>query len=1062
MDQPTIDQLLDRAIQAINRGDRATASMLAGKVLAVDRANPEAEDLLAAPVNSGEIRRLTIMFADLVDSTALSTRVEAEIYRTVVGRYKELVRQVVDRYEGHIGSTKGDGLLAVFGHPRAHENDVHRAVQAGLDVTRQVARLSEQVQRRFGFAIDVRVGIHRGLVYLDIVQDDVYGLAANLAARVSGLAPPSTVVVSDAIEPLVRRDFELEVRPAQHVKGIEGPVAHHRVVAEKTHATHSPRGPLIGRHRELSFVRARWDDARAGALTEPGMGFFGEPGIGKSRLATAAADLVEDSGGIVLALQGSPFHTDSGLHPARMLLERRCHIGRTTPQHERLQLLEAEVRARSLDPATTVPLLAPVLGVPADTGYEPVSADGHTLYERIRAALCDYLLACLDDGPGLVLVEDLQWFDTSTLDVVRSLLGTKTGRLLVIITGREGALPADLVNVSVFELVPLTDVESDELAITLEPTLSADQRAEVRRRCDGVPLYIEEVVAKLDQQPTDASQWVRVPDALYEPLFARLRASKNAVPVVEAAATIGRQVDRGLLNSVVTLSEDEVDAVIDQLVAARVLVRSGIDSWRFRHELLREVAAELPPPSQRRLLHGRVADALVDAGAGQPDWSLVAFHCQQAERFDEAAKACQRAASEARRRGALGEARKFLTHAISNIEKLPPNPTRDQLEIPIRLRRGFLTSATAGPTSPEAAADFERCLQLSGNYLTDEVLSTLAALFGYYMNRGDLRRAVRLLESGRVAVAGGPAWLRVANEVGFATTAWYSGDFHTARRELEKLAAARSDVDTGAIEAAWFMPHEPVASIYTVLSLARFVQGDLDGAEAAMTEARVRCEDLGFPHGPFSLAYAQSLETWIRGEAGQLDAAGESVEVLHRIAGRYGFDAWRLIGAAESALVDGLTALTAKIVMPAGVKPHIAAVSGVVQAMTALEVKPFLSVYDALLARLWMAAGKPDRARDRLDSALKRAEDTGIHFYDAELLRLHAHTRDSSIRHSGLRAAIDVADRQGAVIFQLRAAADDFELRTDSAARRALRDAVDRFPDGSSWPQLAWARALLA
>jgi class 3 adenylate cyclase len=152
----SIDDLLDRAVEAINRGDRAAATALAGQVLAVDRDNADAEDLLSAPGNAGEIRRLTILFADLVDSTALSTRVEPETYRTLVGRYRQLVLSIVNRFEGHVGSTKGDGLLAVFGHPTAHEDDVRRAVLAGLEITREVARLSEQAKRRFGIQIAVR------------------------------------------------------------------------------------------------------------------------------------------------------------------------------------------------------------------------------------------------------------------------------------------------------------------------------------------------------------------------------------------------------------------------------------------------------------------------------------------------------------------------------------------------------------------------------------------------------------------------------------------------------------------------------------------------------------------------------------------------------------------------------------------------------------------------------------------------------------------------------------------------------------------------------------------
>ncbi len=219
-----IADLLDRAAAAVNRGDRVAAADLAGRVLEIDEHNTEAEDMLACPSEGGEIRRLTILFADLVDSTVLSTRVEPETYRRLVGRYREQVLSVVNRYEGHIGSRHGDGLLAVFGHPLAHEDDVQRAVLAGLAIVRDVARLDEQAKRVFGIEMAVRVGVHRGLVYLDTNQDDVYGLGANLAARVSGLAKPGTVVVSEAVEPLVKDTFELEACQPAPVKGVAEPI----------------------------------------------------------------------------------------------------------------------------------------------------------------------------------------------------------------------------------------------------------------------------------------------------------------------------------------------------------------------------------------------------------------------------------------------------------------------------------------------------------------------------------------------------------------------------------------------------------------------------------------------------------------------------------------------------------------------------------------------------------------------------------------------------------------------------------------------------------------------
>jgi len=191
----------------------------------------DAEDLSAPCGDAGEIQRLVVFFADLVDSTALSTQVEPETYRLVVGRYREQVLRVVHEYGGQIGSTKGDGLVGLFGHPIAHDDDVGRAVKAGLEITREVSRLSDQTQRRFGFRVNVRVGVHWGLVYLDTAQGDVYGSAANLANRISGLAPPGAVVVSDAVEAEIRNDFEMEARPPASVKSIKEPIIYYRVVS---------------------------------------------------------------------------------------------------------------------------------------------------------------------------------------------------------------------------------------------------------------------------------------------------------------------------------------------------------------------------------------------------------------------------------------------------------------------------------------------------------------------------------------------------------------------------------------------------------------------------------------------------------------------------------------------------------------------------------------------------------------------------------------------------------------------------------------------------------------
>jgi class 3 adenylate cyclase/tetratricopeptide (TPR) repeat protein len=1056
----TIDELLDRAIDAINSGDRATASALAEQVLGVDSANQDAEDLLAAPAaGSGELRRLTILFADVVDSTALSHRIEPEIYRTVIGRYRQQVNDIINRYEGHVFSTKGDGLLAVFGHPRAHEDDVRRAVQASLDITRDVASLSDRVHSRFGFGISVRVGVHRGLVYLDVEQDDVYGLGANLASRVSGLAPAGSVVVSGAIAPLVRDYFDLKARPAQTVKGVEEPVDHYQVVGERVSPARIPLGPLVGRDRELAYLQNSWAMAESGTLETPGVALVGEAGVGKSRLSTVAADLAEQSGNPVLALIGSPFHTDAGLYPIRALIEHRCGIERATEQAERLRLLRDEVRASGLEPETAIPLLAPVLGIV--DGYTPARAEGAKLYKRIVAAICGYLLARAGSGPAVLLAEDLQWCDPSTLDVVKSLLDADTGRLLVVITARNADSLRDVEHVQVFELAPLSPVEAEELIAALDPTLSPDQRAEVARRCDGVPLYLEEVVAKMHDQPADAARWARVPDALYEPLFSRLRASDTTILVVEAAATIGREFDRDIMRTVLDMSDADLGEAVRELEAARVFEPTVLESWRFRHELLREVAYELPPPSMRRRLHGRVADALV-AASDDPDWRLVAVHYEHAERFEEAADAHRQAASDARRRGALEEARAYLTRAITQIKRVPSSAARDVSEVRLRLRRGFLASAAEGTASPQAANDFERCLQLAGTDLREaELYSTLTALWAYYLPRGDVHRALQVSMTVRRRVSAGGRVSPQVNDAGVGMVAWYVGDFAKARSVLEVAMAAVAGVDIVDYESVWFVPNEPIASIHTHLALARFVQGDLGGAEEQLGQTIRRVGGLSFPQGPFSHAYERSYEIWMRIEEGRLDRAAEIVRELNTQAARHGFDFWVLIGATQQAAISALAALAAED-DPDALRPHIKMMTMFVESWRAAEAKLFVTFYDGVLARLLTAAGQADAARERLDTALQLGQDTGVNFYRAELLRLRAHTTDDAdARAADLRAAIDTARDQTASVFELRAALDDFELRGEPA-RGPLADAASRFPVDSGWPDLARARTLLA
>ena len=1056
----SIDELLERAVRAINEGDRATATTLAAQVLSVDRGNPEAEDLLTAPARYGEICRLTIMFADLVESTALSTRLEPETYRTLVGRYRDEVGRVVDRYEGHISSIKGDGLLAVFGHPKAHENDLRRAVAAGLDITRAVAELSEQAKRKFGVAINVRVGIHRGLVYLDTDQDDVYGFAANLTARLCGVAEPGTVAVSDAVAPLVGDLFELDTRPPVSVKGVDGLLSHHRVLAERPTASPLRPPPLIGRDREHGWLQQSWQRARDGALTSPGVVFRGEPGIGKTRLAIEAAELVEDSGGAVLELRGSSLHTDTGLHPVRRLVERRCGITRLTDGRERLRLLQAELRACGLDPVSTVPLLAPVIGVGPEHGYHPAAVEGRSLYELIGATVQQYVLACIGDQAGLVVAEDVHWFDPSTLELLNSLLATADGRVLVVLTGREdGWLRTDW-PITLFELAPLTDEQSDVLINALDPSVTDAQRAAIRNRCDGVPFYIEHVVGELDATGPESG----VPEALYEPLFARLhRPHADVVPVVEAAAVIGRTGDLPLLRSVVGGDAKDVDEVVTELVRARVLERRGTEGWRFRHELLREVAAELAPPSLRRDLHARAARALVDAASAvEPDWRVVAGHFQQAQQYDDAVEAYQMASVNARRRGALQEALAYLTTALSQLTSCAAGSARDRSEIAMRLERGFLAGAVQGSMSGEGPADFQRCLALAsaGNY-QDELFSTLTALTSYYVPRAELRRARDLLDSLSARITRDRPWSYPAIASVLGSVIWLEGDFTAARRHLLRALAGRSAADPHVLDTAWWVNVDPISLAHTYLALTHTVCGDLDRANAELTESFRRCDALGFPQNAYNRANTYFMEIWVRLESGQISEAATLVGRLRQLSEQAGLDVWQWVGRTEhsaakalAALGDGaddatLTALAVKLAR------HV-------DGSRLMHLNMFLTFHDSIIGRLLIAAGQPERARERLETAMRHAEETGMRFHDAELMRVRAHTfTDLQERRNALAAALDFARHQGATLFELRCLLDFFDLAGGGDGSE-LADAARRFRGDARWPEFALAQRILA
>ncbi len=601
------------------------------------------------------------------------------------------------------------------------------------------------------------------------------------------------------------------------------------------------------------------------------------------------------------------------------------------------------------------------------------------------------------------------------------------GELLVVITARElDPVPGGS---RVFDLKALTDTESDQLIAALGPELASDARNAVRSRCDGIPLYIEEVVTKLREQPSDAAEGTGVPDSIYEALFARLRSSENAVRVVEAAAICGGRFDRRLLVSASEIDEGSVDQVIGELVKGRVFIPLDEKSFRFRHELLRELAAELPPPTLQRRLHSRIADALAaPAAPGNPDWPLIASHYHAGRTL----RRCRLRLSESLRgrppprraqRGARSPQPRDRTRRAH-----PRGPTarqtRDRRATRTRLPR--LRSARATPVPMRSPNSNGACSSSTASP-GPALYATFNALWFHYSSRGDLRRGRELVEFDEETPSGAPTRPRLSATLRWACSprsvaSWSS----LGRRWSRRRPRWRPARHTGSADLV--LAQRPDRR-HVLVSGDDTIPPGRSGRRRRRRCWRWKSDvsTLEFPRGPSSLCYGRALDSWIHIEAGQLDRAdrtGQGTQDAQQ-AGRLrrmGDDRRRATRPSSTARERcsheryGL------------VEQHVQALTAVTQGWRALELRTWLAFYDTALVRVLIGAGDLDAARAHVKLSLQMADETDIHFYDAELIRLRAQTSDDPAdAKADLLTAIALARRQGAGLFELRAATDYFE-----------------------------------
>ena len=1011
-----------------------------------------------------ELRRLTIMFSDLVGSTSLSGRLDPETYRTVLGKYKETCRRVIeDDFDGHLVHTRGDGMLAVFGYPTAHEDDALRAVTAGLTIHRELATVSAEVRERSGEDLAARIGVHRGLVYLERDTEELYGLAVNIAARVQEAAAPGTVAITDEVRTLVGDAIVTAPLEAATMKGVEHAPVLHQAVEEHARGPRTGRrwpSPLVGREDELDALRAR--AAEAAASPRPlATVLVGDAGVGKSRLVGAILDELPRSATVV-DLAGSPLHRHQGLQPIRELLWEWAEVRRDRPAAVQLAALRDHLAGRCLEPL--LPLLAPVAGIGPEAGYAPVEVDPGRLDALVRDAVHDVLADWFSEPGGVLVVEDLQWLDAATRAAVAGLVSSGPPGLFVLVTSRDTASFGAAAEQVVLE--PLSAERCLELVHHHDPGLLLDVAHEVVRRSDGIPLFLEELVRAggevLDGEAAPDAMGL-IPSALYEPLYARLNALDDARLVASAAATIGRTVHLDLLAHVSGVPADELDRAVTALMDSHVLERDHGDgrAVRFRHELVRLVAYELEPPSGRQRFHAAAARAL-SAGevADGTDWTVIAGHHLRSGEPRSAAAALQHAADDARRRGSLEEARAHFDRALEWLGGGTGGIEQDQLEVRLRLARAFLAVSAEGFSSEHAARDFLHSLELCiDRPASAELYQALIATWGHWINRADLQRAWDTSTALRPLSMGNRLHMLPTNEAGFGMIELYRSNLPEAARRLGDAVAAIPEVgvDDTSVPDAWTMAIDPISAMHGVNGLVRAWIGDLQGAVDQHEAARRRCAGLPFPMGPFTDAYLLLLHSMACVHAGDLPAARGCAAESQRISEERGFDAWLFWASILRTTYD------ASVAEPEQVPVLVAQAAMSADMLHAMGVRLFSAAMRSALALASLQGGDRSGALAMGDAARHLADETGVTLSVTETRRVQALAGPEDEVEAALLATLHRAESEGAVISAIRIATDLVRIdgsahrsRLEAALARVLSDTV------AGAPVLAEARAALA
>ncbi len=991
-----------------------------------------------------ERRQLTVMFADLVGSTALSARLDPEELRDIIGAYHRRCAEVITGSCGFVAKYLGDGVLAYFGYPQAHEQDAEQAVRAGLALIEAVAKLDAGQAT----SLRVRVGIATGLVVVgDLLgegaaqEQAVIGETPNLAARLQGLAEPNTVVIADNTRRLLGGLFDYRDLGTLPIAGIDYPVHVWRVVSaslvgSRFEALRAASTPLIGREEEIALLTRRWERTTAGDGSV--VLIVGEPGIGKSRIAQTLLEQLGDEPHTRLRYFCSPHHQHSALYPSITQLEQAAGFRREDTAETRLDKLVAVLALANEELNEAVPLLADLLSIPTGDRYPPLNLTPQKHKQKtlhVQVAQVEGLAA---RQPLLMLWEDIHWSDPTTLESLDLLIDrAATLRFLMILTFRPEFTPrwVGRPHVTLLSLNRLPPRHRAEMIahVTGGKTLPKKIADQIIDRTDGVPLFIEELTKSVVEsgRMTDAGDHLAIPTTLQASLLARLDRLAPTREVVQIAATLGRQFSHELISAVAEMSQPQLEGTLEQLIRAELVFRRGTPpdaTYTFKHALVQDAAYSTLLRPRRQQLHGRIATTLErqfpEIAAAQPE--LLAQHCAMAGLVEKAIEYWDKA-------GRLAVQRSTMTEAAAHFSKA--------LEL----------------ASPQAGEAYARARELCREAPEGVQLArALAGAYSFLLNRAEIRAAHQLADELVVlSEHRNDSDTKLITQRNLGISYLFHAEFS---RALHHLRQALTFYDLAEHRPPKLTPHDIRVTCESFIAWTLLLLGQADQALAQSRRALAWARELS---QPYTLAFALHVNCvfhQLRGDGAILDDRAEELVALateqgfpHFVGSGTCFRGWAMLavgGSIEEAISRMRWGLATK-------------------RATGAELK--VPYYLGLLAEAHRRANRIADGMRLLNEALELVERTDERWYEAELYRLMAEALiTKSDRHDAERwlcRAVQTAQKQGARLWELRAATSLARLWCDQGKRTDARDLLASiyrcFTEGFDTPDLKEAKALL-